>query len=156
LKILLFTFAEDPFILWFMQRNVIVFFTFLCIVVFFIYSCKDIPNLKHNSAEQAKWQEDTARISRILREAVGKSRPSDSLLARLDSAELLCIEYGMDSCLSEVLFWKGNQLYMKNSYRGALEKYSSAMELAERMQFISMKARCLERMASIHLGTDNR
>jgi len=119
-------------------------------------SCNDATVHKRKPATHDQMLQDTARINRVLDAAGNAESPSDSLMAELDTISILCRNYGMDSCLAEAIFRKGNQLYMKNMFSEALEAYTTASGLADEQHLITVKAHCLERMASVHLGTDNR
>ncbi len=139
-----------------MKRASLLFISLFITTLFIVISCNDSAVNKHKSDTREQMQEDTARISRVINAAVNTTAPSDSLLAELDTVAGLCREYGMDSCQAEAIFMKGNQLYMKNMFSEALAEYDKAYKLAEEKHFITIKAHCLERMASVHLGTDNR
>ena len=79
----------------------------------------------------------------------------DTLHYLLDQAEKIAKDQNYEKGLAEVLFIRGNSLYHNNQYRGALEKYSTALKIADSHDLSLLKARCLERMASVHLATDD-
>lgn len=55
----------------------------------------------------------------------------------------------------EVKFQKANALYEDNQYTTALNLYREIKEEAVKLNDKKLEARCLERMASVHLSTDN-
>lgn len=55
----------------------------------------------------------------------------------------------------EVKFQKANALYEDNQYTTALNLYLEIKEEAVKLNDKKLEARCLERMASVHLSTDN-
>jgi len=134
----------------------LILFSFFIFIVLAIFSCSNKAGHDHDTAYNSKMKEDTGRINQVLRAAASAEMPADSLITELDTAAELCKVHGLDSCLAEAFFRKGNLLYGKNRFREALEAYAAADEVAEKNQLFSVKARCFERMASVHLGTDNR
>ena len=56
---------------------------------------------------------------------------------------------------ARALFEHGNILYQENRYNEALDKYNEALKLAQQVEISLVASDCLERMASVHLATDD-
>lgn len=56
---------------------------------------------------------------------------------------------------SEAIFCRGNVLYFNNDYSEAISYFKKSLDNAEERGDSLLKARCLERLASVHLMTDD-
>jgi tetratricopeptide (TPR) repeat protein len=79
----------------------------------------------------------------------------DSAHKYLSLAEESSRSISFEDGMAEVLFFRGNILYFENNYDEAKLFFNKAMELSSQTNNELLKARCLERLASLHLMTDN-
>ena len=136
------------------MRPVIYYLIFLS---FIVQSCSD--GNKHASDGSVKGDSvvnDTARINKILQQVSGKNvKNADSTLKYLKLAEELSAKNNFEKGSANAFFLHGNFLYNENKYNEALSYYSKALSLAEKLNLPILQANCLERMASVHLATDD-
>jgi len=131
------------------------FIFFLLMNCLFLYSCSDDSSPLSKEITGLK-SEDTIEFNHLILQIQNHIiKNPDSIDYLLEQAENMAQEIGYEKGLSEVLFIQGNRFYRDNEYRKALEKYNQAKKIAEANDLILLKAKCLERMASVHLATDN-
>lgn len=118
-------------------------------------SCSDRNNGSSGRERAgAGYPADTAYIHGILNKVKNNSfENADSALLYLKNALTRCNKVGYNSGKSEALFLTANLLYEQNKYRDALELYNQSLYLAEEQNDILLKAKCIERMASVNLAT---
>jgi len=118
-------------------------------------SCSDRNNVSSGKERAgAGYPADTAYIHGILNRVKNNSfENADSALLYLKYALTRCNKVGYNSGKSEALFLTANLLYEQNKYRDALELYNQSLHLAEEQNDILLKAKCIERMASVNLAT---
>ncbi len=130
----------------------------LLLLILLIYSsCTKTTRQGNNAApDDSLYTRDTISVNGILRQVKAKDyRNADSALKSLRSAQDLSLKCNYDEGLVQAYFLEGNILYQRNNYEDALESYSKAKTLAEKNDYLLLKAQCLERMASVHLATDD-
>ncbi|MBK7028314.1 MAG: tetratricopeptide repeat protein [Bacteroidales bacterium] len=126
-------------------------FAFHLVLLFFvIQACNQRSEVNSTGSPEVKqW------IARVLLLATKERHSNDSIGILLDSAELSSKVLHLDSSRAAVLFWKGIIQYEENNYTDAEALFSEAKSIAEKNNYTRIHARCLERQASIHLGTDD-
>lgn len=99
---------------------------------------------------------DLEHLGQIL-EALNTSehRNTDSVIKLLNGMEQLSQANKADSCLAEVLLWRGNLRYEQNRYQEARSEFEAALDISRKNEYFRLQARCLERLASVHLATDD-
>ncbi len=131
-------------------------YIFFLILYFFIQSCRNDSNHIFNGAKEDSFARDTLLINSILKNVtINAFSNSDSALKFLKTAEKLSLKNNYEEGYAKALFLEGNIRYKRNQYEDALDNYSQAITLAEKNDNILLKAQCLERMASVHLATDD-
>lgn len=121
-----------------------------------LYSCSRKENIKDNSKQNPEYIQDTTRIHQILESiSANKISDSDSTLKLLGVARELSIRHNFTDGLARTLFYTGNQNYKSNRYREALACFDEVLVLADKAGNTLLKARCLERMASLHLSMND-
>jgi tetratricopeptide (TPR) repeat protein len=132
---------------------------FLCILitVIFFQGCNSRDKRINDFAGQNKeaFSHDTSQINKALRLVKSDRHHPDSALQLLEAARLLCNKYHLDSSQAEVLFWKGIIRYEENQYNEAIPLFTKSLEIAKTQNILRLQAHCLERLASIHLYTDD-
>lgn len=124
-------------------------------VMLAMLSCSDRKeNARRNSHTDISYASDTADIHHLLNEVRSHSPAhTDSTLLLLKGAVALCIKIDYAEGESEALFLMAGVLYDQNKYREALELYEQVFNRAIKQNNHLLKARCLERMASVNLTT---
>jgi tetratricopeptide (TPR) repeat protein len=99
---------------------------------------------------------DTTLINSLLRIAeIQMHSNKDTAIYYLVKAEKEAMKINFDEGYSKALFMHGNILYFNNDYSDAKDYFNKCLKLAEKTNKQLLKARCLERMASLNLTTDN-
>lgn len=124
-------------------------------VMLAMLSCSDRKeNARRNSHTDISYASDTANIHHLLNEVRSLSPAhTDSTLLLLKGAVAKCIKIDYAEGESEALFLMAGVLYDQNKYREALELYEQVFNRAIKQNNHLLKARCLERMASVNLTT---
>jgi tetratricopeptide (TPR) repeat protein len=124
-------------------------------VMLVLASCSDGNDTSsRNDSVKVQYAADTAFIHNILKKAKnGSFANTDSALLYLEKAIIRSENLGYTDGKSEALFLTANILYQQNKYRDALELYNQSLNLAEKQNDVLLKAKCLERMASVNLAT---
>lgn len=130
----------------------VLYFVFSLIIVHILSACNE-NKIAIDPLNDSYYEGDTAYINKILH------RISENEISNLDSAFRYLTLAGelSEKCnyldgLVTALFLQGNLLYRENKYKEALECYSSALTLTETMESPLLRAKCLERMASVNLS----
>jgi len=124
----------------------------LFILCFVIQSCKNGNNKANGNAVS----NDTIIINKILHQVENKELKNvDTNLRYLSKAEELAKKWNFESGYAKALFLHGNIAYENNNYDEAKSYYSQSLKLSERLNATLLKANCFERMASVHLATDD-
>ena len=124
----------------------------LFILCFVIQSCKNGNNKANGNAVS----NDTIIINKILHLVENKELKNvDTNLRYLSKAEELAKKWNFESGYAKALFLHGNIAYENNNYDEAKSYYSQSLKLSERLNATLLKANCFERMASVHLATDD-
>jgi tetratricopeptide (TPR) repeat protein len=99
---------------------------------------------------------DTLLINTIIArlEANAYDNP-DSALQDLKMASSLSVKIDYQTGLANIYFQNGNIFYKQNKYQEALDNYTKAAELSEKLGDTLLIAKSLERRASVHLATDD-
>jgi tetratricopeptide (TPR) repeat protein/DNA-binding CsgD family transcriptional regulator len=79
----------------------------------------------------------------------------DSAFHDLEIASSLSIEIDYQTGLANAYYHQGNLFYKQNKYQEALDFYTKAAELSDSLDYTLLKAKSLERRASVHLATDD-
>lgn len=133
------------------KKSIIILF----LVCLHFHSCNNDSSPK-NTGSGGLNKEDTTEINFLIKRIHDRDiKNPDSLDFYLLSAAKLAEGTNYEKGLAEILFLQGNREYRENKYRGALKKYSKAKALADANNLLLLKAKCLERMASVHLETDD-
>ena len=99
---------------------------------------------------------DTALVNTYLALAdIYKHLNHDSALLYIVKAENEAQKIDYTNGYCDALLIHGNVLYFKNDYSGALDYFTKSLDRAEAIKNKLLKAKCLERLASLHLMTDN-
>jgi len=127
--------------------------TGILVLLLFLASCSG--ERQHSSAvvqNDSSLVGDTSEINRLLSlVSSGHLEDTDFVLTQLSKAKELSEKIGYPEGTARAYLLEGNLFYDKNRYDKALESYSQSLELAEEMEIISLKAQCLERLASLQL-----
>lgn len=130
---------------------------FILFLYLFIQSCSGGSNSSPTgNTMSGEYAADTSEINKLLNRAsaIGTTNP-DSALKYLNVAEAMCLKSEYDEGYAKALFQLGSLIYAENNYQQALDYYSQALELAKNLNLILLKAKCLERMASVNLTLGN-
>ncbi len=73
----------------------------------------------------------------------------------LKEARELAVRHNYTEGLARIHFCTGNHYYHSNIYKEALANYDQALNLSVKSGDILLQARCIERMASVHLYTND-
>ncbi|MEZ5196572.1 MAG: tetratricopeptide repeat protein [Bacteroidales bacterium] len=131
--------------------KILIRFSILVGIVLNLYSC-DHHQTSIESFNGDYSEGDTAFINIILHQiSEGEFSNSDSAYKYLSLATELSENCNYMNGMATALFLQGNMLYRENKYEEALNCYSSALNLTEKMDSPLLKAKCLERMASVNL-----
>lgn len=132
------------------MRNKFPVFSLLCIILYFC-SCDrnqapvDFPNT-------AFAESDTTQINKIiLKISQNEYQSADSAFKYIELARELSKNCNYDEGLVESLYLRGNLLYSENRLEDAMDSYSAALELSENLKSPLLKAKCMERIASVNL-----
>jgi tetratricopeptide (TPR) repeat protein/DNA-binding CsgD family transcriptional regulator len=122
-----------------------------------LHSCSGHNNKGHNGTSvRSQYSKDTTTINTILNRIILNDVGNyDNALKQIAIAEILAEKNNYNTGLANVLFRKGSILYQQNKNDKALDCYARVIKLCEKSENILLKAQCLERMASIHLGADD-
>ncbi|MCX6304112.1 MAG: tetratricopeptide repeat protein [Bacteroidetes bacterium] len=126
-------------------------FVLVLVTILLMNSCSG-PVSRRDTA----WTADTAAVNRMndkisLREITNP----DSAMNVVLRATALARKIDYPAGLAWALFEHGNLLYQENRYNEAIEKYTAVLKMAKQMHMTLLSADCLERMASVHLATDD-
>jgi len=131
-------------------RNIILLLSFL---YFFISACNGRHDQTSHSGE-ISYSKDTMLVNKLLLKLSAHAFDNiDTTLKYINLAESLSLKNNYEAGYANTLFQRGNFLYEKNEYAKALNCYSKALEQAVKADSILLRAKCLERMASVHLAT---
>ena len=135
----------------FTMRSSLIYFIFTSLL---LVSCSDRnSSLSDKKRVGASYTADTAYIQSILNKVKNNSfENTDSALLYLNNVITRCDKVGYNRGKSEAWFLTANILYQQNKYRDALDLYSQSLNFAEKQSDILLKAKCLERMASVNLA----
>jgi len=130
---------------------------FLFIYFAFFHSLSADNNKQTDSllkvTETAK---DTALVNTLLRiVSIYKSSNEDAATYYLNKAEKEATKINFDEGYSNALFMHGDILYFNYNYSEALDYFTRCLEFSEKRNNKLLKAKCLERLASLHLATDD-
>jgi len=132
------------------------FLIFLLMMSPWLFSCIRKENNKDNSNLSPDYIQDTTSIHEIL-ESISSDKITDydSIMKLLGIAHELSIRNNYTDGLAGTLFYKGNQNFKSNRYKDALVCYDEVLVLADKAGNTLLKARCLERMASLYLSMND-
>ncbi|MFZ4522508.1 MAG: tetratricopeptide repeat protein [Bacteroidales bacterium] len=106
--------------------------------------------------ESPTWSADTISINRSLKKLFRHEiENADSAMKIVLRAETLAMKIGYREGEAQACFEHANLLYRKNKHKEALKKYTEAIEEARKLKMNLLTANCLERMASVHMATDD-
>lgn len=130
--------------------------SFLWYVYFlFILSCNHGENNRFTNRDKT-FESDTVNVNNILnRLASSEISDKDSSLSLLKKAEELSRLTGYTDGLAQTYFQYGNYYYSINDYQKALFNYKCSDSISLVTGNSLLNARCLERMASVHLSTND-
>lgn len=95
---------------------------------------------------------DTALVNTFLRIAeINTYSNQDTAIYYLGKAENEATKINYHEGYSKALFMHGSILYFNNNYSEALDCFTKSLELSKKVNNKLLKAKCLERMASLHL-----
>jgi len=126
-------------------------FPFLILLTFLFQACNSFDN-KPGKSNGSLTGKDTLTVNLLLKK---ESESNDSLLHNILKAKTLAKKIGYEQGFAEALFREGNIYSRENRYKEALTCLLQACELADKQDLFLLKGNCLERMASLHLGTDD-
>lgn len=127
---------------------------FLFAAIIILESCNNPGNVA--SENNSSYSRDTLRINTIIQSLEdGSYNNTDSALHDLEIAISLSAKIDYTEGLANLYFQKGNILYKQNMYQEAIDYYSKSIELSGTIDNILLKAKSLERMASVHLAADD-
>ncbi len=106
--------------------------------------------------ETSKTAKDTTLINTLLRIAdIFKYSNQDTAIYYLGKAEKEAIKIHFEKGYAKALFVHGNVLYFNNNYSEAKDYFRRGLELSENGNNKLLEAKCLERLASLHLTTND-
>ncbi len=99
---------------------------------------------------------DTSRINNLLKIAeIYKSSNKDSSYYYINLAEKKAIKINFDEGYAKALYLHGNLLYFDNMYSEAFDCFKQSLEISKKNGYKLLIAQNLERLASLHLSTDD-
>jgi tetratricopeptide (TPR) repeat protein/DNA-binding CsgD family transcriptional regulator len=129
----------------------------LIVALLLLFRCSPGGGNHHaGNADDAAWGRDTAQINRVLDRLYKKEAcDPDSAMMLVKELERKSGTIGYREGYARALFIHGNLLYERTSYQEALKLYEQAIVIMREEDMKMWIPRCMERMASVHLGTDD-
>lgn len=131
-------------------------FIFCCMFIGYLFAMVSCADKNNPEISNPKFKSDTTHIKQqLVQFTKNRSLTLEQRKSRLIYIIQLAQKAKFYKGLCEAYFELGNTLYENNSYEEAKLAYQKALDLNRYSDGGLLKARLLERMASLHLATDN-
>jgi tetratricopeptide (TPR) repeat protein/DNA-binding CsgD family transcriptional regulator len=122
------------------------------LLLFIVISCN-----RFGESKSDVHPEDTLLVNKMISYIEHHlNEQSDSLMIMIDSAANHAERTGYKKGMNWAEFYKACILYKNNEVLPARKLFYKVHEASEKSNDLKLKAHCLERLGSIHLGTDDR